>query len=956
MSERSAVQDPMLCYAGAIGWSYVPATEALTLRQGESGLFFTETLMERLLYLNPGILDEARAAGIIRQLNLLRADITGNRDLLAWLRGEQSVFVPEERRERNVRLVDFENPANNLYHVTDEWTHRNLRCANRADVVFLINGIPVAICETKNAGKRDGVAIGIDQVRRYHRETPEMLIAPQAFEVTELLDFYYGVTWSTSRKNLFNWREEQPGDYEAAVKTFFDQRRFLKVLRDYIIFLTKDDELTKVILRQHQTRAVEKVIERVYDATKRRGLIWHTQGSGKTLTMITIASRLLRDARGGAKPTIVMLVDRNELEAQLFRNIAAYGLTTVQVAQSKEDLRRILRTDYRGLVVSMIHKFDRADANLCSRADVVVLVDEAHRTTGGDLGNYLVAALPNATYIGFTGTPIDRLASGKGTFKVFGVDDPQGYLDKYSIAESIADGTTVPLNYALAPSELRVDRETLDREFLDLREAEGVSDQAELDAVLSRAVQLKEMMKAPVRVDRIARFVAEHYTTNVEPMGFKAFVVAVDREACSQYKEALDRYLPPEYSKVVYSPGINDSETLKRYYLTEDEEKQVRKDFTRKDALPKLLIVTEKLLTGFDAPILYCMYLDKPMRDHVLLQAIARVNRPYEDEDGLTKPYGFVLDFVGIFEKMEKALAFDSDVVASVIRNLDVLRELFRTMMAEQATVYLPLTRGMDDKAKERAVVALQDKEQREAFFTFFRQLQSLYDILSPDPFLRPYIDRYNTLAVLYAWVRQAYSDRVYVDREFTRKTKELLQQHTESGDLEPPTVVYEIGQQQLAALRESSAADTVKVLNLRKLLSGLVEDEGGAKPYLLSIGERAQAVAQAYEDRQIDTREALRRFEALVQETVAAEDKRRTLDLDENAFAIYTELATVASGVLPGQAQDVNALFIRLPDYRWNTQQEGALRAELYKALLPIVGPANMVAAANALLRLERA
>ena len=206
-----------------------------------------------------------------------------------------------------------------------------------------------------------------------------------------------------------------------------------------------------------------------------------------------------------------MLVDRNELEAQLFRNITAYGIGTVQVAQSKEDLRRILRSDYRGLVVSMIHKFDRIDADMCPRANVVVLVDEAHRTTGGDLGNYLVAALPNATYIGFTGTPIDRLASGKGTFKVFGADDPQGYLDKYSIAESIADGTTVPLNYALAPSDLRVDRETLDREFLDLREAEGVSDQAELDAVLTRAVQLKEMMKAPDRVDKIARFVADHY-------------------------------------------------------------------------------------------------------------------------------------------------------------------------------------------------------------------------------------------------------------------------------------------------------------------------------------------------------------------------------------------------------------------------------------------------------------
>ena len=532
MSERTAVQDPMLRYAEAIGWDYVSATEALRLRGGEAGIFFTDLLRAQLLRLNPGVVDEARADWIIRQLTLLRADITGNRDALLWLRGEKSVFVPEENRERNVRLVDFDDLTQNLYHVTDEWTQRNPRCANRADVVFLVNGIPVAVCETKNAGKPDGIAIGITQVRRYHRETPEMLLAPQVFEVTELLDFCYAATWSTSRKDLFNWKEEshceersmrsrsvpvgrsnlglvpgiasglrplamtqdrllsEQGDnvgwsYEEAVKSFFDRRRFLKVLHNYIIFLTKDDELTKVILRQHQTRAVEKVIERVGHPTKRRGLIWHTQGSGKTLTMITIAARLLRDVRGEEKPTVVMLVDRNELETQLFRNITAYGITTVQVAQSKEDLHRILRSDTRGLVVSMIHKFDRIDAGMCSRANVVVLVDEAHRTTGGDLGNYLVAALPNATYIGFTGTPIDRLASGKGTFKVFGADDPQGYLDKYSIAESIADGATVPLNYALAPSDLRVDRETLDREFLDLREAEGVSDQAELDAVLT---------------------------------------------------------------------------------------------------------------------------------------------------------------------------------------------------------------------------------------------------------------------------------------------------------------------------------------------------------------------------------------------------------------------------------------------------------------------------------------
>src|SRR5579875_2845258 len=269
------------------------------------------------------------------------------------------------------------------------------------------------------------------------------------------------------------------------------------------------------------------------------------QGSGKTLTMISIALRLLT-TQEGEKPLVVMIVDRNELESQLFKNISAYGMGSFKVARSKRDLQDILDSDYRGLVVSMIHKFDQIRANSNTRRNVVVLVDEAHRTTGGDLGNYLMGALPNATYIGFTGTPIDNLSRGKGTFKVFGVDDEQGYLDKYSIAESIEDGTTVQLNYALAPSDLRVERETLERQFLNLAEAEGVSDVEELNGILDRAVELKEMMKAPGRVERIAAFVAQHFRENVEPMGFKAFLVAVDREACALYKRELDKHLPPE--------------------------------------------------------------------------------------------------------------------------------------------------------------------------------------------------------------------------------------------------------------------------------------------------------------------------------------------------------------------------------------------------------------------------
>ncbi|HMO26639.1 MAG TPA: HsdR family type I site-specific deoxyribonuclease, partial [Tepidisphaeraceae bacterium] len=424
--------------------------------------------------------------------------------------------------------------------MTDEWWQKSTAFRNRADVVLLINGIPVAVAETKHATKRNGIEEGVEQIRRYHRETPELFIASQVFEVTQMMDFFYGVTWNTSRKGLLNWKDEEPGNFERKVKAFFDPQRFLKVLRDYIAFITKDDGLSKIILKQHQTRAVEKALVRAVEPHKRRGLVWHTQGSGKTLTMLSIASRLLREAPGAEKPTVLMVADRTELEDNLTKDIDGYGIKGYAVARSKADLRDILRSDGRGLVVTMIHKFDDIPADLNTRESIVVLVDEAHRTTSGDLGNYLLAALPNATFIGFTGTPIDRIQYGAGTFKVFGGDDERGYLDKYSIAESIEDGTTVALNYALAPSDLLVNKATLEKEFLTLAEAQGISDPDELNAILDRAVELKEMMKSPARVEKIAKYVAEHYRENVEPMGFKAFLVAVDRATpCAEVTAAL---------------------------------------------------------------------------------------------------------------------------------------------------------------------------------------------------------------------------------------------------------------------------------------------------------------------------------------------------------------------------------------------------------------------------------
>ena len=963
MSERSAVQDPLLKYANEIGWTRVSQTQAMQMRGGNTELYFTDVLQAQLIKRNKDVLRESECADVIRQLRSLKPTLEGNRDALSWLRGEQSTFVQDENRNRNVSLIDFETPDNNLFHVTDEWEQQGTVYRNRADVVFLINGIPVAVVETKNINRPDGVALGVEQIRRYHTETPEMFTTTQIFGVTQLLDFFYSVTWNTSRKNLFNWKTgESPLirgvgglNYEQKIKTFFNRHRFLKVLQQLIIFQSRDDQLTKVVLRQHQTRAVEKVIERVQDPNKRRGLVWHTQGSGKTLTMITIASRLLRGGQQTEKPTVLMVVDRNELESQLFRNITGYGITTVEAAQSRDDLEQILAADYRGLIVSTIHKFDKRPANLNTREGAIVLIDEAHRTTGGDFGNYLMAALPNATYIGFTGTPIDKLSKGEGTFKVFGVDDAQGYLDKYAITESIEDGTTVPLNYALAPSDLRVDRETLEREFLNLAITEGMSDLEELNAMLDRAVQLKGIMKAPRRIDGIAAAVAEHFRENIEPMGFKAFLVAVDREACALYKQALDNYLPPAYSEVVYSPDHQDSEELKAHHRTSDEEKEIRKKFIDKNESPKILIVTQKLLTGFDAPILYCMYLDKPMRDHVLLQAIARVNRPYEDADGLVKSAGFVLDFVGIFENLEKALAFNADEVTSVIRNIDVLKADFAKRIREDATTYLSFTTGWDDKAKEQAIGYFNDKDRRETFFTFFKSVQNLYDILSPDAFLQPFIKDYQALAILYGLIRNAYSERPYVDKELTAKTRDLLQTHTESHLFELPDAVYELGMDTLQQMDQSDTSDTVKVQNLRKALHRTVESEGRSKPFLISIGDRAEAVTEAYENRQLTTQDVLAEFRKLAEEYARAARESEQLDLDANTFAVYTVLKNAIGDITSEQARAVDQVFAQYSNYRWDPHEEKELRSTLYRTLIPTVGAENLIETTNTLLKLER-
>ena len=446
-----------------------------------------------------------------------------------------------------------------------EWTLKPpARKGNRADVMFLVNGVPIAIVENKNPKDADAIDRGIGQLLRYERETPELLGAAQLFNVTHLLDYWYGVTWNASRRYMARWKERPEESYRFAVQSFFEPTDFLRTLRDWILFYVEDGETRKSVLRQHQRRAVDSIIERCSEPAKRRGLIWHTQGSGKTFTLLTAARIILERKDEFHNPTVVVVVDRTELEGQLSgwveRLLGEMQQQDIPVWQAgtRAELRTLLRTDKRGLIISMIHKFDGIEKDANTRDNIYVFIDEAHRSVAKDLGTYLMAALPNSTIVGFTGTPIARTAHGEGTFKIFGTDDDLGYLDKYTIAESIEDETTLPIRHTMAPSEMTVPTEQLDKEFFALAEMEGVTDVDELNRVLDQAVSLRTFLTADDRIEKVAAFVAQHFQENVMPLGYKAFLVGVNREACAKYKQALDKLLPPDWSAPVYTKDDRD--------------------------------------------------------------------------------------------------------------------------------------------------------------------------------------------------------------------------------------------------------------------------------------------------------------------------------------------------------------------------------------------------------------
>lgn len=436
----------------------------------------------------------------------------------------------------------------------------------------------------------------------------------------------------------------------------------------FTVFSTdKKHRKIKVICRYQQYEAANLMIDRVKAGYPKQGLIWHFQGSGKSLLMV-FAAQKLRMMPELQNPTVVIVDDRIDLETQITGDFNAADIPNLQSLSTKEDLMNFFEQDMRKIAITTIYRFGDVEKALNMRDNIILMVDEAHRTQEGDYGEKMRLALPNAFFFGLTGTPINRL--DKNTFKTFGaIEDKSGYMSKYSFSDSIRDNATLPLNFEPVPIDLHVDKEKLDQAFDEM--TDGLSDEDKGE--LSKNVTMKAIMYDRKRIKKVVEHIVNHYKTKIEPNGYKAQIVVYDRECCLMYKEELDKLVPPESSTIVMTTGDDKAGRYKQYKRSRDEEAKVLDQFREPSNPLKFVIVTNKLLTGFDAPILQVMYLDKPMKDHNLLQAICRVNRTYD----VGKTNGLIVDYIGIFDNVAKALNFDEAGMKKSLQTLKKLRSRF---------------------------------------------------------------------------------------------------------------------------------------------------------------------------------------------------------------------------------------------------------------------------------------
>lgn len=939
-NEANAVEEFLLSRMTSLGWAYVHGPR-LARTSGEAML--ESSVRAALLRLNPEIAAVPdRADEVIYKLRGVILGVAGdglvraNEEFMAWVRGDRTMPFGPNGEHTTVHLIDFDDPSSNEFVVANQVVC-TLGPEKRFDLVGFVNGLPLVLGEAKSPTRPSVSWVdGAAQVHDDYEQNVPGFFVPNVFSfATDGKEYRYGAV----RMPIQMWAPWRAGgdelaglgEVDRAAVSMLRPEVVLDIAQNFTTFATdRQRRKIKVICRYQQYEAANQIVERVVEGRIRKGLIWHFQGSGKSLLMVFAANKLRLHPELG-NPTVMIVVDRIDLDTQITATFNAADVPNTVPARTRGELQELLGRDSRKVIITTIHKFGEADGVLNPRDNIVVLVDEAHRTQEGNLGRKMRDALPNAFLFGLTGTPIN--SRDRNTFYAFGAaEDEGGYMSRYSFEESIRDEATLPLRFEARSVDLRIDRDALDDGFKELTADLSDEDRAE---VSKRAGRFGLLVKAPARVAAICEDIAAHFQAKVAPEGFGAQVVTIDQEACVLYKEALDQVLPPEVSEVVISVGQGAPQAWKDAYGRSKDEEEKLLDRFRDPADPlKILIVTAKLLTGFDAPNLQCMYLDKPLRDHTLLQAICRTNRPAPN-----KSHGLIVDYLGVFDDVAQALTFDEASIDKVIVNIAELEEHLQPMMDKCLAWFLGVDRTVAGwEGLLAAQQCLPDNEKRDGFASDFSQLSLVWEALSPNPVLSDFEDDYRWLAQVYESLKPPSGNGKLLWHALGAKTIELIHQNVTVQAVRDDLETLVMDADVIAELLDDPDKNIVEVeIQISTRLK-----KRSNNPKFVELSERLENLRLKHEQGLLASLDFLKGLLELAKDVVEAEHETPAEEAEDQGKAALTDLFESARNadtpvIVERVVEDIDEIVrqVRFPGWQQTAAGEREVQRALRRSLL---------------------
>lgn len=895
-NEKQLVENRMILYLQEMDYEHLHGPSLDSERESRGEIVLKERLSNAILSLNPWI-SVTNLSKVIRFIthiestSLMEANQKFHEMIVNMISIQQD--LGKGKKNQTVKLIDFERPENNEFLVVEQFTISNAQGNIRPDLIIFINGLPLVIVECKSPmlSPDEQIGEGVRQFSRY-QNSHEQLFHYNQFMIVTSNDRAKAGTIGAKAQHYNEWKDPYPGTVaelgdsptpqDILTSGMLTKENLLDLIRNFIVYEPVEGRTIKKLARYQQFRAVNKAINRILhaeDKTQRGGVVWHTQGSGKSLTMLYLAVKLRR-IKELKNPTVVVVTDRKDLDDQIANTFRRCGFPNPQQAESVVQLRQLLQQGSGSTIMTLVQKFQE-DAetkefkNLSAAENIFVMIDESHRSQYGELATTMKSAMPNACYLAFTGTPIDK--EDKSTKRTFGP-----YIDKYTIEQAVEDGATLPIFYEARMVDLHVQGDSLDdlfeRQFREYREEDR-------ERIKKKYATEEAIISSRKRIKRIVLDMIEHYESHIQPNGFKAQVVAISREAAVIYKEVLDELSNYE-SKIIMSARHNDKEHLQRHHISKDEEKDIIARFKKPISDDKLcfLIVCDKLLTGFDAPIEQVMYLDKPIKEHNLLQAIARTNRTYDK-----KTYGLIVDYYGVSKFLEQALAiFNQEDVQGALQSIDT--EIPRLQARHRAAMRFFDYISTDNL--EACLQMLEPEDIRNEFDTSFKRFSESMDMIMPSPKAHDYIRDLKFLGRVRQLAKSRYREEQLDISDCGEKVKQLIEEHLAAVGIDVVHEPIDILSNKFEKRIEEEKTPEGKAAEMEHAIRHEIRVKLEENPvYYTSLKERLEELLQRRKERQTDIEEMLAELRSMVNDMRSTVEKSQEHGFTREQYPFYQML-----------------------------------------------------------------